>query len=103
MQGLEEAYNDLSYKDKNTMYFVMKSLDAKDGTLFLGNKKIESGLVEENIVSDNAYLSDEQKQKSIPSVKMLDKYMSLKNIKIAVEDEIIKQEIQYSEFDGGEI
>lgn len=43
LRGTESAFNKLTTKDKDTLYFIYNSEDASKGSLWLGNKQIITG------------------------------------------------------------
>lgn len=43
LRGTESAFNNLTIKDNDTLYFVYTSNDASKGSLWLGNKQIVTG------------------------------------------------------------
>ena len=43
LRGTESAFNKLTTKDNDTLYFVYTSNDASKGSLWLGNKQIVTG------------------------------------------------------------
>jgi hypothetical protein len=54
LRGTPTAYNNLSVKDTDTIYFIAEK-DATKGKLYLGNVEISGSLNEEGLVD---YLSE---------------------------------------------
>jgi hypothetical protein len=44
-------YDDLEYKNKDTLYFVLNNLASKTGELYLGKKLISNSLSQDKIVN----------------------------------------------------
>lgn len=95
-------YNDLEYKNKDTLYFVLNNLASKTGELYLGKKLISNSLSQDKIVNSLETIKENQKKVLIPSIKLLENYISIQGIKEEVEKELNKQ-IVFDALDGGEL
>ena len=90
-EGLREAYENLKVKDKDTLYFVMDSPDSKTGTLYLGDKLIDGGLTHNTIVNNIESVPEDEKANLVPSVKVLESYAQVDEVKKIIEIEVENQ------------
>ena len=90
-EGLREAYENLKVKDKDTLYFVMDSVDSKTGTLYLGNKLIDGGLTHDTIINNIELVPEEDKNIVVPSIKLLEQYAQINEVKKIIEIEVENQ------------
>ena len=58
LRGTESAFNKLTTKDNDTLYFVYTSNDASKGSLWLGNKQIVTGTDGSGSVTTEMDLND---------------------------------------------
>ena len=90
-EGTREAYDNLKIKDKDTLYFVKDSADSTKGVLYLGDTLIDGGLTQESIINNLEHITESQKEYTVPSVKLLEQYAEIKEVKEIIEIEVQNQ------------
>ena len=69
----------------------MDSPDSKTGTLYLGDKLIDGGLTHNTIVNNIESVPENEKANLVPSVKVLESYAQVDEVKKIIEIEVQNQ------------